>query len=146
MLNFDKDQKLLFQCRPFSNQWPAVLGNIIQAGVALLPERVEHRMSWAADFHRRSVTVATFLHANEFSPTAGSRGHSAVSASSGNPPTLATENIPPLLFKYFPTSDLTDGTHQHPLLYCSQPLLTDTHTQTDRLSDEFSTICVLFCS
>lgn len=40
MLNFDKDQKLLFQCRPFSNQWPAALGNIIQAGVALPPERV----------------------------------------------------------------------------------------------------------
>lgn len=99
MLNFDKDQKLLFQCRPFSNQWPAALGNIIQAGVALPPERVEHRMSWAADFHRRSVIVATFLHANEFSPTAGSCSHSAVSASTSKPPTLATGNILPLLFK-----------------------------------------------
>ena len=36
MLNFDKDRRLLFQCRPFSNQWPAVCGNVIQAGVALL--------------------------------------------------------------------------------------------------------------
>lgn len=115
MLNFDKDQKLLFQCRPFSNQWPAVLGNI-QAGVALLPESVEHRMSWAADFHRRSVIVATFLHANEFSTTAASCSHSAVSASTSNPPTRATANILPLLFKIFQTSDLTDITHQHPLL------------------------------
>lgn len=36
MLNFDKDRRLLFQCRPFSNQWPAVFGNVIQAGIALL--------------------------------------------------------------------------------------------------------------
>lgn len=36
MLNFDKDRRLLFQCRPFSNQWPAVFGNVILAGVALL--------------------------------------------------------------------------------------------------------------
>lgn len=77
MLNFDKDQRLLFQCRPFSNQWPAVFGNVIQIGVALLlagrervrgSERVEHRTSRAADFHEGSVTLDTCLHTNEFSP------------------------------------------------------------------------------
>lgn len=58
MLNFDKDQRLLFQCRPFSNQWPAVFGNVIQAGVTLLlaereevREGVQHRTAQAADFH-----------------------------------------------------------------------------------------------
>lgn len=65
MLNFDKDRRLLFQCRPFSNQWPAVFGNVILAGVALLlaereregshrvreSERVVYRTARAADFH-----------------------------------------------------------------------------------------------
>lgn len=63
MLNFDKDRRLLFQCRPFSNQWPAVFGNVIPAGVALLlaeregsqrvreSERAVYRTAWAADFH-----------------------------------------------------------------------------------------------
>lgn len=36
MLNLDKDRKLLFQCGPFSNQWPVVFGNVIQAGVGLV--------------------------------------------------------------------------------------------------------------
>lgn len=35
-LNFDKDRRLLFYHRPFSNQWPSVFGNVIRVGVAFL--------------------------------------------------------------------------------------------------------------
>lgn len=67
MLNFDKDRKLLFQCRPFSNQWPCCLWKCHPGQFSFTArrereietdrdgeresERVAYRTARAADFH-----------------------------------------------------------------------------------------------